>query len=230
VGGAALARALNSARRDSDPDYLEVLYSSLSVIRDPQVFRAALTLMQDKGATSQARIVALLTGLAQHDIALRPGLSDPVRGVITGGQSSRCPIALGMIVGDYRSETALPKDYLERLTAAIERTSEDADAQESVRAMGRCARLMLTNVAPVRVPAASIRMEYSCEKRFRIVNDSGEWINVTWRIPASGDHGDLVVKPKGRLEFTTRKIGEVKLLYQGSVVATQKNEGRKCLD
>jgi hypothetical protein len=186
--------------------------------------------MQDKGATSEARIVALLTGLAQHDLALRPGLSDPVRGVITGGQSSRCPIALGMVVGDYRSQTPLPKDYLERLTAAIERTSEDSDAQESVRAIARCARSMLTNVAPVRVPAASIRMEYSCEKRFRIVNDSGEWINVTWRIPASGDHGDLVVKPKGRLEFTTRKTGEVKLIYQGAVVATQKNEGRKCPD
>jgi hypothetical protein len=198
VGGAALAQALESARRESDPAYLEVLYSSLSVIRDPQVFRAALTLLQDKGATAGARIVAILTGLAQHDVALRPGLSDRVRAVIAGGQSSRCPIAPGMVVGNYRSETPLPKDYVERLATALERTSEDSDAQESVRALGRCARSMLVSGAPVRVPLTSIRMEYSCGKRVRIVNNSEEWINVTWRIPTVGDHGELVVTPRGQ--------------------------------
>jgi len=230
VGGAALAQALQSARRESDAPYLEVLYGSLSVIRDPQVFRAALTVMQDKEATSAARIVALLTGLAQHDMALRPGLSVPLRSVISGGQSKRCPIALGMIVGDYRSKTALPTDYLAQLSTAVAAASDDIGAQESVRAMARCVQGMLASAAPIRVLRTSIQLVYSCGNRFRVINESKEWIKVTWRIEESGDKGDLVVEPKGHLEFTTRKSGEVTLLYGGAVVATKKNEQRKCTE
>src|SRR5918999_6216622 len=49
AGGRDLATALQGARSETDPAYLERLYGAMANIRDPDVFSAALSLMQDQG-------------------------------------------------------------------------------------------------------------------------------------------------------------------------------------
>jgi len=227
-GGVELARALDGARGESDWEYLSVIYSSLASIRDPRILQAAIRVMTANEASPPSRIIAVLTGLAQHDAALRPKLGVSLQGFREAATGGRCPIALGLVNGGYMSASPLPADYLKQLTKAFENVAAEQGSSADVKAVARCARTVLSGVAPIQVPTDRIQLEYVCGNRFRVINTSDEWVDVRWRIDESQDRGALTVEPGKPLEFTTRGPGPVTLYYHGTAIRTRPNGGRTC--
>jgi hypothetical protein len=138
-GGQALAAALRAGRTDADAKYLERLYGAMSSLRDPAVFTAALEVMQDPAASPEARATAVLIAFAQHDRGLSPRLNVSFKDLISGRELNRCPLAAATDVGGYRSESALPPDYLQQLRKATDQVAESSTTPPVVRKFAKCA-------------------------------------------------------------------------------------------
>lgn len=224
AGGRELAKALQDARTETDPAYLQRLYGAMANIRDPDVFRAAMAVMEDEGASAQARSTAILVAVAQHDNAvglpLNLSLADALR-------SERCRM-LPFTHAGYRSTTPLPADYREQLGRALLNLSAAPGTPDLVKTFVDCTRPVMLGAIADAVPTSAIGLTYLCGNRYRVDNQSTESVQVSYKVSGTKDQGGFSVPAKGTFTFTTRKRGNTSLHYRGKLVQTVENGGKAC--
>ena len=173
AGGTALGAAIRAATLEVDPVYLGRLYTASVWIRDAAIFSAAITVMQDNGATQQSRVLAILIGIAQHDPNLIVPATRPWPTVLTppsGGGVCQLTGAYGQRT--FSSSSPLPSGYLQTLASATEATYRAATAPIAVKELARCVRLSFDDVLPITVSKTQILLTYMCGNRFRVRNTS----------------------------------------------------------
>ncbi|HEX2248711.1 MAG TPA: hypothetical protein VHH32_00095, partial [Gemmatimonadales bacterium] len=223
-GARVLARALRSARAEIDPDYLDRLYGAMAVMRNPDVFEAALTLMQDEQASAEARSTAVLIAVAQHDADVGLPLNLLLPDALRTGSCRLLPI----VHGGHRVTAPLPADYLSRLGAALYRLSADQDTPDLLETFVNCARTVTSGAIADAVPTSAIRLTYLCDNRFRVDNASTESVQVSYHVIGTEARGTFSVWPKASFTFTARKPGSTSLYYRGRLVQTVENRGTSC--
>lgn len=227
AGAIAMANAFRAARSETDLAYLEKLYGAMGSSRHPAVFAAALEVMQEPSASAPARATAVLIAAAQHDRRLALPLNLSFSEVMAPSTAERCRL-LPTFGGNYRSASPLPRDYLERLGTAVSRIVADPGTPQLVKSVVRCARPALGPALSAAVPLSAIRLLYVCGNRFRVTNQTAEWIDVSYKVSATEDQRDLVVAPRGETVFTTERRGSTSLFYRGKLVQSETNGGKAC--
>lgn len=223
-GGRVLAKGLRDARSETDLAYLERLYGAMANIRDPDVFHAALAVMQDEGASAQARSTAILIAVEQHDNAVGLPLNLPFAEALRSGQCRLVPFTHA----GYRSTTPLPATYLAQLGRTLLDVSAAPGTPDLVKIFVNCTRPVMLGAIADAVPTSAIRLAYLCGNRFRVENHSSESVNVSWKVSGTADRADLLVPSKGENTFTTEKSGPTSLYYRGKLVGTEPNGGQAC--
>jgi hypothetical protein len=224
AGGRDLAKALQTARSETDPAYLERLYGAMANIRDPEIFAVALAVMQDDGASAWARSTAILIAVAQHDNAvglpLNLSLTDALR-------SGRCRL-LPYTHAGYRTATPLPANYRDQLGKALLDVSADPTTPEPVKTFVNCARPLLAGDIANAVPLSDLRLIYVCDNRYRVENHSTEELQLSLTVAGSKEKADLVVPAKGALTTTNNERGTTSLYHRGKLVQSVANSGTTC--
>jgi len=225
-GGLAIANALNAVKTVTDSIYLRYLLGAASSIRDGNVWQAAITLSGDKTATLEARVIGLLVLLNQHDVmaALRLDLS--------WNQLMTVPRATCRFASDlhaaYLSDNSLPRGAVIRAAAHFDAVEEDFTNPAVVRTVAECARVLLRDEVPETVDPALIRLSYVCDTKFRVTNLSSKWIDVSYQVRNTDEHGDYAVGPQSEEMIWTDEIGTVVLFYLGKAIRTAANGGTAC--
>lgn len=225
AGGRELARALQEARSETDPAYLERLYGAMAPIRDPDVFAAALAVMQDDGASAEARATAILIAVRQHNY--RVGL--PLNLSLTEAlQSGQCRLVPYTTHGSYRSSTPLPADYQTQLGKALLHLSAAPDTPGLVKTFVDCSRTATQGAIADAVPASAIRLSYVCGNRYQVDNRSTESVQLSYQVSGTKHKGGFAVHPKASFTFTARGEGDLSLYHRGKLVQTMQNRRKSC--
>lgn len=224
AGGRELAEALKDARSETDPTYLERLYGAMATTRDPDVFAAALTIMQDAGASAQARSTAILIAVAQHNNAVALPLNLSLAEALQAGRCRLLPINHAV----YRSTNPLPVNSRAQLGGALLDVSAAPGTPSLVKTFVDCTRSVMSGAIAEAVPTSAIRLTYVCDNRYRVENQSTEPVEVSWAVSGKRTKAAIVVPPKGQNTFTAQRRGPTTLYYQRKAVQTESNSGRPC--
>jgi hypothetical protein len=225
AGGRDLARALQEARSETDPAYLERLYGAMAPIRDPDVFAAALAVMQDDGASAPARATAILIAVSQHNdrVGLPLNLSLP-----EALRSGHCRLVPYISHGSYRSSSPLPANYQMQLGKALLHLSAAPDTPDLVKVFVNCSRSVTQGAIADAVPLSAIRVTYVCGNRYRVDNRSTESVQLSYQLSGTKQKGGFAVHPRASRTFTARGEGDLSLYYRGKLVQTVQNRGESC--
>ena len=227
LGANSIARALRAARLETDTIYLRNLQSAVLGSRDTSVFKAGLALSKDVSATIDARVLGFLTLLAQHDngltFSLRLSWADLV-GVPRGIDCGLVAITESL----YLWNGPLPGGYLDDMVEATEAAMYNAGTPQVARDIAGCARNAILEEAPEVVSVTKIGLGYVCGNTFRVTNSSPKWIDVTYRVDATTETGDMSVAPNGARDFFTHATGRVLLFYRGTQIRQRANGGTEC--
>lgn len=231
TAAAALAGAVRAARSAADTAYLGRLASTAGDVKDPAVFAAALEVAADGSATDGARVMALLVTVAQlgssQDVEdrTRPQLfTDPLPATgICGFEIASTGPAI---------DHPLPADAERQAAQVIDGIRSGRREPALLQNLARCARSVISADIPVQVPLTGIKVDYVCGNRFRVQNHSGAAVtlNVT-TTAADGSSGTVdVAAPDigGWTSFTAATGGTAQVRYQGQLIATVANGGRRC--
>jgi hypothetical protein len=224
AGGLELAKALREARAETDVVYLERLYGAAANIRDPDIFGAAMAVIQDEGASAQARSTAILILVEQHDNRVGLPLNVSLTEALRSGECRLVPFPLS----SYRSATELPPGYLAQLGKALLDLSAAQGTPDLVAKFANCTRPIMSGAVADAIPTSAIRLSYVCGNRYRVENQSTESVKVSWAVWGKRTKAAIVVPPKGAKTFTTQQRGPTTLYYRGKEVQTETNGGKPC--
>jgi hypothetical protein len=224
AGGRELAKALREAGSETDAVYLERLYGAAANIRDPDIFHAAMAVIQDAGASAQARSTAILILVEQHDNRVGLPLNLSLTEALRSGQCRLVPFTLS----SYRSAAELPSGYLQQLGKALLDLSTAQGTPDLVAKFANCTRPVMSGAIADAVPASMISLSYICGNRYRVENQNTESVKVSWGVSGKRTKAAIVVPPKGEKTFTTQQQGPTTLYYQGEEVQTAANGGKPC--
>lgn len=224
VGGNALAAALQAAVAETDTLYLGPFLSVLYLIRDSAVTRVARNVALNSSASVQARTMALAAGLAQYDNSMIAG---PGFGPMLAATESNCPVS-PFGIGHFYESTTVSQGSAVLAAAVLDSVYySSAPTPAPLRSFARCLRIMLTDVAPLRVPNSAITLEYVCGNRFKVQNSGREYATVGYGTP-NGALVNMTVPPGGAQRFTTSRVQNIQLSYFGVVIRTASNAGTIC--
>lgn len=225
-GGNALARALRAGLAETDSIYLLALYNTSASIKDSAVFKAGLFVSNQASATAPARIISLLVGLSQVEPAIGLKLSVGLGSLWSPGVGLNCPFAV-YEPRKYHSTTFLSGEAKQQLANRADDVRLSS-APQAVREFAGCVRQTLLPSVPRVINPASISLSYVCGNRFRVENNSADWLKVTWNMEIWSDTGAFDVGPHASFTFSTRSIGSVRLYQNGVFVKSKANGGTTC--
>jgi hypothetical protein len=144
-GARETARAIAATRSEQDVGALSRAWGAIDRWRDADVMRAALTVAQDNGASTRARVFATM-----HLIQLlHPGQVFTYQGIVKDGTYRKkggnviytpgCARAYGGGHSDAFA-TPLPRDYVTQIQPVLDRMSEDASLPKELRNAAWCGR------------------------------------------------------------------------------------------
>jgi hypothetical protein len=223
-GGRDLAKALQAARFETDPAYLERLYGAMANIRDPEIFAAALAVIQDAGASAPARSTSILIAVAQHDNGVGLPLNLSLAEALRSGKCRLAPITHA----GYRSATPLPASYQDQLGKALLDLRAAAGTPQLVKTFVHCTRPVFSGAIANAVPLAALRLTYLCGNRYRVDNQSTEDVQVSLTVAGSKERIEFGVLAKGTRTVTANDRGTTSLYYRGKLVQSIPNSGKLC--
>ena len=228
TGGSAIGSAVLTAAGTNDSLALLNLWQVSRDIRDAAIFNAAISTAQNSSASAEARVIAWLIALAQHEPGYdrRPTVAWGT--LVMSPPPSDCGLRPDGAPVEFVSAGALPANYLTTLASATEAAYKGTTAPQPVKTIARCVRELISDMAPVRVPNSALKLTYMCGNRFRVRNTGTEWIDVSWDVYNTADRGDLSVGPGADEFFTTEVKGTTRLFYFGALVQTKANGGTVC--
>jgi hypothetical protein len=199
---------------------------------DPAVFRAALDLAADRGATDRARIMALLVVVAHLDRAQDvPGwtISDFLTREVPADEFC----SFGVPYSYPAVDNGLPNDYEREAARVIDSILHRNGESRLVRSFARCARSAVDPDIPPQVDIRKIRLDYVCETTFRVQNHTGVDLVVSYVLTdAAGtviDEADIGAPAKGGwTSFTVEGLGTLVLSYDGKEIGRAEATGKKC--
>jgi hypothetical protein len=215
-----MAQALREARSETDLAYLERLYDAMGGGWIPEVFQAALTLMQDEGASAEARSTAVLIAVAPVDAALALPLNLSLAEALRSGQCRLLPIS------DAGPPAPIPPDAVARLGKALYDLRGDSKIPHLLRTFVNCIGPVMSDAIADAVPPSALRLSYLCENDYRVENGSTEGVQVSLYV--AGDSADLWVPPKGAKTVGMMKQGTTRLYYRGKLIQAAANKGQEC--
>lgn len=137
--GSAVAQGVRRLRTEADTAVLRPYWRVAQYLRDRHLFEAAEEIATDRSASTQARVFAiagLIGAVRDRSIADYDQLVGGFRpdGLVAGG-------CWWVVSGEFqRTETPLPDNYLERVTAVRERLRNDPSEPLDVRTAASCLR------------------------------------------------------------------------------------------
>jgi hypothetical protein len=224
AGGRVMAKALRDGRLETDLMYLERLYDAMGGAWIPTIFEAALTVMQDRGASPEARSTAVLIAVAPVDNALALPLNLSPSEALRSGQCRLLPIS------DAGPRAAVAPGAVARLGKVLYDLSGDPHTPPLLQAFVACVRPVMRDAIADAVPTSLLRLSHLCENNFRVENGSSEGVQVSVQGIGTEDRSDLWVPPKGARTITMEKPGTAALYYRGKLIQTAENRRRECLN
>jgi len=227
-GGTAIAAAIREHRASRDTAMLSRLGDAAQLLRDGEMFVAALDVLDDAGASPEARISAARTLI----LGLRPH-AQITAAQLTGGNcygSLPAPHATAA-----RGGNPMPPDFAARARTVSLRVVGDSTVTGPLRVAARC--LSIHDAAPFSEPVdapgyiiVSQRpsIEYLCGNRFRIRNPYPVETDLRYQAEGGGGRGRLMLSAR-RTRVVSIRGARVRLIDQnGELMSTATNEGRAC--
>lgn len=226
-GAAALGRAVMHARLETDSIYLLSLLSAANRTRGAQLLSAGLNVAEDNGASQPARVMALLVLLGQYDNALAFPMSITWHDLTTVPRGQACRLTSNP-EATYASDEGSSPEGLQRTATVTERIARQRASSAVIRDLALCVRQAISDSVPESINPSLIQLRYICDNKFGVRNHSDKWIDVSYSVTGTNDHGDLTAAPKAETPFVTDTAGTTQLFYQGRVVASMANKGKAC--
>lgn len=223
-GPPAVATIWDTLGASPGPRFLPSLERISRAMRDTRILSALGDAARDRGRPTEVRFGALrvLMSYLEPRLQVLPGqletLDGPVRSPTHRVQtltpsplSENAPVAVGVIFRDLSFDP--------ELGAAVQYLRQEA---------------AYWNPSAVALTSQAIKVHYLCGNRFRIRNKDNIAIQVGYEVQETGE--ESVVNMEARPEqgppsetiFTTRTTGTVQILYNGEVLATERNKGKGC--
>ncbi len=208
----ALAAALNSARTDNT-GFLITLRIGASQIRDNGLLTVARSIAGDPNATANARLSALLIGMAQLGLeGMRMGKT--FADVLGNPNIDNCYWSYG--AGEepfFRSLGAPLVQPAERLAGTMD-SIYHSTAPQAIRSFARCLRLAIPYVEYPTVPASAIAVSYVCGNLYSFKNNGVELAWILYRVSNGNgafttDQGSFQLLPGEERWTSTRFVGTV---------------------
>lgn len=167
----ALSGAIRNARSATDTAYLGRLAGQAGQVRDPAVFQAALEVAGDSRASERSRIMALLVMVAHlgaaQDIG---GWSRPQLFTRELPSEGGCGFGIGSTLV---IDNGLPSDADRQAARVIDPIRYGNGELKILKKLACCARSAVDPSIPPQVDVARVRLDYVCGTRFRVQNDAG---------------------------------------------------------
>lgn len=229
AAGAAVADGLRANRASRDMAVLSRLGDVAVVLRDGAMFEAATSILEDAGASPEARVFAsrvLVLGLQPHLYVTYPQLAEgDCYGAFRGGDATPtrggAPISSGLV---------------ERARDAGRRVSGDSATPAIVRSAARC--VAIHDAAPFREPEdgpestvvmRGITLGYVCGNTFRVHNPYLVEMTIQYGVERGGTMRSAVVPAEGERTLTADRAGTLAIRYEdGEPITSARNEGRAC--
>ena len=135
--GLALARYLGRLRTGQDTTTLLPVLAQSSFVRDGTLFSGALAVARDPGASTPARVVALLTALTQ----VAPRAAFNTGRLFAPGTRVECPLQWNSSALPVAGGSTLPADAVTQVRSAASAVGS-AGAPVALRRAGACARIL----------------------------------------------------------------------------------------
>ncbi len=219
-----LASAIRSSRAEGDPEFLYALVKEAAQIRDERILDAALEVATANGASEPARAAAIVVLATQFGGDLDyPGVEGAA--LLTEPLPDEGLCGPGLSPVPRTVENPLPPGSGRRVAAAFDQLA--LHGPRLLRNLARCARTALGSDIPPQIDVSESSIENRCGTTYRVHNNTPLWLVYQFRVPATGESGDLPIGARLRREFTTRTEGTVELRYDGRLVDTAE-PGRAC--
>jgi hypothetical protein len=227
----ALSTAIRAARASRDTAYLGALASVAGQVRDPALFGAALEVIGDGRASDESRVMGLLViGSSLGASQYLPGYTRPQLFTQALPGTGVCGFAAGE--SGPVIDNPLPADAERQAARAIDAIRFGSGQSALVQNLARCARSSVGPDVPPQVDVSAIRVDYVCDNDFRVQNHTGTELTLRFAtIAADGSSGaeDEVVPAIGGWTRVSAPVsGTLQVSYDGQLVATVVNDGRRC--
>lgn len=231
IAADALAAALRQTRASDDPVLLRELAVHAGYFEHPLILDAALEVAPDRSATITARAASLLILAAQLGAALgvnNRGISDllteppPAAGL--------CGPAL-QFSGQHGRRTdsqPLPADARRRVAGVLDPLSIDATEPFHLRRLAQCLQVVARPEVPPQIDVSGVRLTHLCENDFILYNPTPLALLFTLEVEGTTDRFNLQVEAGEHRRFSPDQAGIVRLIYDGRVIQSAANGGRRC--
>ena len=224
-GAQTLARALIAARLSTDTAFLSDLAWSARLVRDVGLLQTAMQLAEDSTATTAARVVGLLTVVAQYAAGIAP------RGR-TFAQLVSVPVGWCWMSNPFHSSytSDLGVALSDRQSAAMRSATLGLtpSVDPVIRDLASCVSDYVAFDAPPSVDPQLITLDYVCGSKFRVRNAGVKSVRVSYLGFGAQDGGGLYVPANSEAFVIARCECALDLFYQGRLIRSAPNAGTTC--
>lgn len=227
--GVSIAAGIRANRTSRDFATHARLGNVAVVLRDAAMFEAALDVLADAGATSEARVFAariLTLGLQPHLYMTYEQIAEGnCYGEIRGPHATKA-----------RGGAPIRTELAALARASALRVHADSTAPREVRMAARCASIH--ELAPFSenldepeeiIVVQDLSVVYLCGNRFRVRNPYTVDMKIQYGVERARDLTSIIIPSNSDRVFESGREGTFRILDEdGEFIAEAKNEGRTC--
>lgn len=240
--GPVLSAYLRHIMASQDTTRLSIPFEHAANVRDNTTFDAAREIAADPAASTVARVMSLWV-LINYEMPR--GTTSTWTTISRGPHTELCGPGHNSTTQVIEGQTPLPADHTAITVSLADALNADPSAPDEVRSAASClkgaSRVDWNNLTPYPTPivfppvnTGLITLVSVCGNRFTIRNANPITIGIFYDVTGTTETRPYGLPPKpddqpySETTFTTTHTGTVRVLYQGSPIATGTAPGPSC--